>query len=149
MAYEGNPWEGFDGQQVVYDDMKDKKYQRTIWIVISAIAGLILLSLVIKNIEEIHRKTHCNYIDAEYYEYNQHKLARYCDEENLVHNYKLSGYSPVINDNLVRLYYEDDIDQAIPANTWLYWTKYYVFFSAMFGISLWRLILIYHPKKHS
>ena len=94
-------------------------------------------------------KTKGNYIDAEYYEYNQHRLARYCDQDGVIHNYELDSYTPVLNGEIVRLYYKDNIDKAVPANTWYYWTRYYIFFGVMLGISLWRLIRIYHPVKHS
>ena len=37
MAYNNNSWEGFDGSQIVYDDAKEKKYQRTIWLVLAGV----------------------------------------------------------------------------------------------------------------
>lgn len=149
MAYNNNSWEGFDGSQIVYDDAKEKKYQRTIWLVLAVIAGLIFISLLVKHTNEFSMKTKGNYIDAEYYEYNQHHLARYCDQDGVIHNYELDSYTPVLDGETVRLYYKENIDKAVPANTWYYWTRYYIFFGVMLGISLWRLIRIYHPVKHS
>lgn len=147
MRETADEWEGFDTASVVYDDRKEKKYQRTVWLVLNVIAGAILISLVWHHIGDLRLIGSANMIEARYEEHGAQKTAEYMDENGRVHKYAVGDYAAHDGDRIC-LYYREDIRKAAPVSSGGWWIFQYLFFGAVFGVSLWRLIRIYHPKSH-
>lgn len=140
-------WDGFDGTTRVYDDRKEKKYQRTVWLVLAVIAGGILVSLAAHHIGELRLISSANRIDARYYEEGAYRTAVYTDETGKEFRYTVGGYVSHDGDR-ISLYYREDIRAAVPVSSWGWWTFQYIFFGVVFSGSLWRLIRIYRPRQH-
>lgn len=147
MRDTADEWEGFDAAGTVYNDKEEKKYQRTVWLVLAILAGGILISLVCRHIGDLRLIGSANMIEAKYEERGAQRIAEYTDENGRVYKYALGAYAAHDGDS-IRLYYGEDIRQAVPVSSWGWWIFQYLFFGAVFGVSLWRLVRIYHPKRH-
>lgn len=145
-----NLWDGFDGREIVYDDRKEKQYHSRIWVVLGIIAGLLLLSLFWRLGTEIVYRTCGNSLEAEFVEEPTKIYARYYDENDNAYTYNLSEFfTPIHNGDKITLYYMSDIQEARPASKLTAWFGYFGFFGVIFGICVWRLYVIWHPKTHA
>lgn len=140
-------FDGFDGAEVVYDDRKEKQYQSRIWVLLLLIAGLMLLSFVFKLGEELVYKIRGTAIEAEYNETTAKNYARYCDENGKWYTYDMADFfAPKAEGDKIVLYYISDLEDARPMSAASAWLYCFGFFGVIFGISVWRLYRIWHPR---
>lgn len=142
-------WDGFDNGQVVYDDRKEKQYHSRIWMILLIIAGAMILSLFWRLGEDLVYKTRGTAIVAEYEKDATKSYARYYDENRKLYTYNMSDFfAPKPQGDRITLYYLSDLEEARPMSRASVWISYFAFFGAIFGICLWRLYRIWHPKSH-
>lgn len=137
-------WDGFDTQATVYNEKEEKQYEGTVWKYLG-IAALVVLALVIymhsKELHIIHNGT-C--IVASYKVDSLGKeIVRYYDENNRLYIYDVSGMSAMHGETEIRLYYLENIQEAVPQTKWWLWAMYYGFFAALLSVCVWRLYKIY------
>lgn len=142
-----NEYDGFDGGNKPYDDKKEKRFQADIWILLTSIFFLIFASSCYKHIDELHLVQKGACIEAEFHD--SYYKATYYDENGKYYNFDISGYAPVVDGDIIRLYYKDDIAKARPANTGSSWLGIHLLFGALSALSMWRLIAVYHKKSHA
>lgn len=130
-------------------DKKDKKKYRVIrlWVILAIISFMILISLTFAHTNELTVRNWGHSIEAEYIENGNYRGARYVDEQGTLHTYDLSSYSPVHDGDKITLYYTNNIDDVQPENSLLSWLLYYLFFGAVFGVSMWQIHKFGHSKQ--
>ena len=133
----GDSWDGFDAKEYVYDEHKEKKWRTGIWKILFCLMALIILYIITNHIDEIRLVKEGTMIEAEYDAKNS--VARYWDENGLLHTYNLSSYYPEYEGNVVRLYYTDSLNYARPRNTLSSRIFLYCFFGVILALSVWRI----------
>ena len=76
-------------------------------------------------------------IEAEYD--SEKSIARYWDDNGLLHIYNLSSYFPAHEDGIVRMYYIDSVNYAVPRNSLSSRLFYYFFFGGLLALCVWRI----------
>lgn len=131
---------------------KEKWYQASVWVALAVFSLFVLCCTTFQFVREqvIMKTGHC--IEADYFESSQagsvYKLATYEDEKGQVHYYTLNDFNPVIEDNMVRLYYTEYIENAVPQNTALTWAGDYLIFGSMLAFNIWRIIVNYRKPYY-
>ncbi len=144
-----NAWEGFDGGEYVYNEAADKKYESRIWKYLAGASGLLMLLIILMHVKELIIVSQGTCIEAAYYKASDGvEIATYIDENEKQYRYDISGMDAVHSENSVRLYYLDDIFNAVPKTEWMLWCKYYLFFGCLGGLSLWRIRKIYGKANY-
>jgi len=140
-------WGGFDTQATVYNPEEEKRYESTVWKYIIGVALAVLALVIYMHAKELNIVNNGTCIVASYYVDNSgNEIVRYSDENNKLYIYNVSGLSAVHEENQIRLYYLENIQDAVSKTKWQLWAAYYAFFGALLGISVWRIIKIY--KNH-
>lgn len=137
-------WGGFDGQETVYDPKEERSYESLVWKYIIGIALIALAAVIFLHSKEMKIINNGTCIVASYEldDYGN-EVAWYTDEANRHYKYNVSGLSAAHDDAEIKLYYTDNIRDAIPKTKWQLWTGYYAFFGILLGVSLWRIIKVY------
>lgn len=142
-------WDGFDNTESVYDDRKEKQFHSRIWVVLVLVAGGMLLSLFWQLGKDLVYKTRGTAIVADYEKDATKCYARYYDEDRNLYTYNMSDFfAPKADGDKIVLYYLTDLTEVRPMSLLSVWLVYFSFFSVMFGICIWRLYRIWHPKTH-
>lgn len=133
-------------------DKKDKKEKKKygiirLWVILAVISFMILVSLAFGHTNELSMRLWAHSIEAEYIEEGNRIEARYVDELGTLHTYNLSSYSPVHDGDKITLYYTSNIDDVQPENKMTSWLMYYLFFGAIFGVSMWQIHKYGHSKE--
>lgn len=139
--------DGFDAGEYVFDERAEKRYHARIWIVIAACMAAGLLWGIFLHVKEISLKLHGNCIIAEYDAEKMH--ARYQDENGRVYLYGLGSYYPAYEGDSVRLYYRQNINDAVPATAPVFWLEAYALLGGIMGFCIWRIVRIYKKKSFS
>ena len=141
------PWEGFDGQEITYDEKKEKRHEASIWFYLLGFSLIILCIILRNHVGEIITVYTGTCIEAKYaVSGNGNEVATYYDEEGTPHFYNISGMNARIDGATVKLYYRDNINEAITIAPWHERLWHYSIFGVIFGISLWRILKIYRKK---
>lgn len=141
-------WEGFDGQETVYDEKKAKRHEASIWFYLLGFSLLILVIIIHNHMSEIITIQNGTCIEAKYSVMgNGNEVATYYDDDGKPHFFNISGMNAVHDGSTVKLYYMDDINEAITKAPWYERLFHYSFFGVIFGISLWRILKIYGKKR--
>lgn len=140
-SYMGESWDGFDGQAHNYDEKKEKKWSSGIWKVIACLSALMLIYIFVNQVKELLLVKQGICLEAEYDE--EKMWAKYIDENGQWYTYYLNAYDPESKDGHVKLYYRHNIYAARPKSATMSFVKNYLFFSIIFGISMWRIWKIY------
>lgn len=136
---ENNSWDGFDKSEQVYDARKEKSDQNRIWYVLLGVASLCLLILLGNHVKELKLLFGGQFIQAEYYEGSSQVVAMYNTEDGKRYVWDLTGFRTNVENGIVRLYYKEQIGEAIPLTIWWMWVLYYGVFGSMAGICIWRI----------
>lgn len=143
-------WEGFDGQEITYDEKKEKRHEASLWFYLMGAAVVILCVVLHHHISEIVTVHTGTCIEAEYSVLgNGNEVATYYDAEGKAHFFNISGMNAKLEGETVRLYYTDNIRDAITRVPWHERLFHYSFFGVIFGISLWRILKIYGRSSKS
>lgn len=142
-----NAWDGFDTRASVYNEKEEKRYEGTIWKYLAMVA-LVLLGLIIYiHSKELHIINKGKSITASYsVDSKGNEIVKYCDENDKLYLYNISGLSVEHDENLIQLYYLDNVKDAIPKTKWQLWLMYYLVFGTMLSISVWRLRKVYKKQ---
>lgn len=144
-----NMWDGFDKAEYHYDEKKEKRYQSSIWKYLFALASIMLILTSYKFIEELNFIINGSSFVASYDVDNDGaEIVRYFDEDKNFYMFNVTGLNAVHEETTIKMYYLDDMNEAVPRTVWWLWFFYYAFFGIIFGISLWKIILIYRKKKY-
>lgn len=138
--------DGFDAKECVYDEKKEKRYHAGIWACLIFCAALILIRAVSYHVEEIIMVSRNSYLEAQYNEKSMQ--AYYIDESGRWRQYDISGFAPVHEGESIRLYYEENIEEAQPVNSLSFWLFVYALTGGISAFALWRILRIYRKKKH-
>lgn len=143
-----NEYDGFDGKNSVqpYDDKKEKHFQADIWILLACLSFLIFTGSCYKHIKEVQLIHNGVCIEAEFHASTF--TATYFDENGKYHGFDISGFIPVVDGDMIKLYYMEDIAEARPANTGTSWLGIHLIFIALFVLSVWRIAAVYRKKSY-
>lgn len=143
-----NEFDGFNEENSThpYDDKKEKHFQADIWFLLAGLSFLIFISSCYLHFKERHLINNGICIEAEYH--TPTMTATYFDENGKYHNYDISSFSPVMDGDIIRLYYMQDIAKAVPENTLISWIGIHLFFIVLFAFSMWRVLSVYCKKSH-
>lgn len=133
----GDAWDGFDGREHLYDERKEKRWQKSIWRVLACVMGFMILYLISDQAEENRLVRQGSMVEAEYDALSL--TARFWDEAGRRHTVNLNGYYPAHEGSRVRLYYEGNVEMARPLNSLPSKLFAYCFFGALLGLCLWRI----------
>lgn len=118
-----------------------------IWIILAIISFMFLVGTAFGHVDELSLRSWAHSFEAEYIDDGTNVYAQYTDEENELHTFNLNGHSPVHDGDKITMYYASNVDDAVPQNTLSSWLKYYLIYGAVFGISMWQIRKVTHPKK--
>ncbi|MCM1113523.1 MAG: hypothetical protein NC399_09750 [Muribaculum sp.] len=133
----GEAWDGFDGSPHLYNERKEKRWQKSVWRVLACLMGLMILYQIRDQAEENRLMRQGAVIEAEYD--SQSRTARFRDDTGRYHIVNLSGYYPAHEGSRIRLYYERDAGTARPRNALAAKLFCYCFFGGILGFCLWRI----------
>ncbi|MBQ9136985.1 MAG: hypothetical protein IJX66_12925 [Lachnospiraceae bacterium] len=145
--YDVDLMDGYDGKACVYDEKKEKRYHATIWICIMVCMILALIRGVTWHIEEVYITLNYQSMEAEYNEKSGY--AYYSDANGKQQQCSMDGYDVKIKDGKVTLYYNEDMSEVRPVNTFWFWGKAYLFLGGLIAICIWRISKVYTKKSHS
>lgn len=139
-----NAWDGFDTSETVYNEKEEKRYEGTIWKYLAMLALVLLALIIYMHVKELNIINNGVCIVASYdVDSFGNEIVRYCDENNKLYMYDVSGMSASHEDAQIRLYYLENIQDAIPKTKWQLWIMYYSFFGLLLGVCIWRLGKVY------
>ena len=118
-----------------------------IWIILAIISFMFLVGTAFGHVDELSLRSWAHSFEAEYIDDGTNVYAQYTDEENELHTFNLNGHSPVHDGDKITMYYASNVDDAVPQNTLSSWLKYYLIYGVVFGISMWQIRKVTHPKK--
>lgn len=140
-------WEGFDGQEMIYDEKKEKRHEASIWFYLMGFSLIILGIIMYNHISEIITIHNGTCIEAKFSVMgNGSEVATYYDADGRPHFYDVSGMNAEHDGTTIKLYYRDNINDALPKSAWYERIWHYSFFGVIFGISLWRILKLYRKK---
>lgn len=134
------------------ENREEKWYQASVWVGLAVFSLFVLCCTTFQFVREqvIMKTGYC--IEADYFESKQaggiYRLASYVDENGQVHKYQLNDFNPVIEGNIVKLYYTEFIENAVPQNTALTWVGDYFIFGSMLAFNIWRIIANYRKPYY-
>ncbi len=139
-----NAWEGCDGREYVYNDAEEKQYESTVWKYLAVGSILLFLLVIYSHFLELRVVWQGTCIEAVYeVKSNGEEIARYVDADGKLYLYNVSGMDSVHTEDIILLYYLDDIDEAIPKTGWKQWFWYYLIFGCLGSLSIWKICRIY------
>ena len=118
-----------------------------IWIILAIISFMFLVGTAFGHVDELSLRSWAHSFEAKYIDDGTNVYAQYTDEENELHTFNLNGHSPVHDGDKITMYYASNVDDAVPQNTLSSWLKYYLIYGVVFGISMWQIRKVTHPKK--
>lgn len=132
----------------VKTELQERSYEARIWWALWGIALVVLIFTVWHQILEFDliRNGHC--FEAEFYISNGKELARYRDENNRYRIHNISSLYTLHEENTIKMYYKDDIEQAQPRMHPGVWIIAYLLFGSMFVGCSFKLRRIYRETLY-
>lgn len=118
-----------------------------IWIILAFISFFFLVGTAFGHVDELSLRSWAHSFEAKYIDDGTNVYAEYVDEDNVLHTFNLNGHSPVHDGDKITMYYASNVDDAVPQNSLSSWLLYYVISGVIFGISMWQIRKVTHPKK--
>ncbi|MGN0376749.1 MAG: hypothetical protein ACI4ED_03860 [Suilimivivens sp.] len=124
-----------------------EKKVNLIWIILAVISFLFLTGTALGHIDELSLRSWGHSFEAKYIDDGTNVYAEYVDENDELHTFNLNGHSPIYDGDKIIMYYEYNVDEAIPQNTLSSWLLYYAIYGVVFVLSMWRIRKVTHPRK--
>jgi hypothetical protein len=143
----GNEWDGFDTGPNIYEAEAERKYQSSIWKILTVVSVIAILALTVSFMAEwkLIRTGHA--ITAEYgEEYGGVQKATYYGEDGKQLVYRFTDKSAAHTKDRIVIY-KDNEGNITLRTSWRYWAVRYGILAGVMCFSLWRIRKIYRNTK--
>ena len=132
------------GASAYYDKKAEQRYESRIWKCLLGVAILVFASTLWLHIQEVQVIYNGSMIECAYYVDDRGVgNASYYDEEDKLYTFKITDQRFVHSEDSVKMYYVDNISDAIPKTSIMVWLGYYAFFGILTALCIWRIKVIY------